>query len=48
MDKIHIGKKYAHQNSRAIIPPKLSEPSDIDTLNTPMIGIMKHPKKNTP
>ena len=38
MDKIHIGKKYAHQNSRAIIPPKLSEPSDIDTLrNCPKI-----------
>ena len=41
-------KKYAHQNSKAIIPPMLSEPSDIDALKIPVIGITKHPTKNIP
>ena len=42
-----IGRKYAHQNSKAIFPPILIFPPDIEALKTPVIGITKHPKKNT-
>lgn len=46
-DSTLIGRKYAHQHSKAMIPPGLL-PSDIAVRKMPVIGMSRQPKKNTP
>ena len=42
-----IGRKYIHQNSKAITPPMLASPLAMEP-KIPVIGMIKQLRKKTP